>query len=76
MPHGFVENTLQLLLGMDYTQRAALGGAAAATYAAYRRYTRISPDGVPGPGNPSFLHGMLHSPDPPILIAQNMMFDS
>jgi hypothetical protein len=61
MPHEFVENTLRLLLGMDYTQWAALGGAAAATYATYRRYTRISLDDVPGPENPSFLHGMFHS---------------
>jgi hypothetical protein len=61
MPHDFVERILQSLLDMDYTQWAALGGAAAATYAAYRRYTRISFDDVPGPENPSFLHGTLHS---------------
>jgi hypothetical protein len=61
MPHDFAGRIFQSLLDMDYTQWAALGGAAAATYAAYRRYTRISFDDVPGPENPSFLHGMLHS---------------
>jgi hypothetical protein len=60
-PHDFVERTLQFLLDMDYTRWAALGGAAAATYAAYRRYTRASLGDVPGPDNPSFLHGALHT---------------
>ena len=60
MPHEFVEPALRFLLDMDYTQWAALGGAAAAAYAVYRRYTRISLDDVPGPENPSFLYGMLH----------------
>jgi hypothetical protein len=45
---------------MDYKQVAALGGATAVTYAVYRRYSRISLDDVPGPENPSFLHGALH----------------
>ena len=61
MPHDLVERTLQFLLDVNYLQWAALGGAAAATYAAYRRYTGISLDDVPGPENPSFIHGMLHS---------------
>ena len=61
MPHDLVERTLRFLLDVDYTQWAVLGGAAAATYAAYRKYTRISLDDVPGPENPSFLHGALHS---------------
>ena len=60
MPHDLVERTLQLLSDMNYTQWAALGGCAAATYATYRRYTRISLDDVPGPENPSFLHGTPH----------------
>ena len=64
MPSDFVERTLRSLSDMEYTQWAALGGAATATYAAYRRYTRISLDDVPGPENPSFLYGALHSFQP------------
>jgi len=59
MPHEFVEPTLRFLSDMDYSQWTALGGGAAAMYAAYRRYTRISLEDVPGPENPSFLHGAL-----------------
>jgi len=61
MQHDFVESIFRFLSDMEYRQLAALGGAAAATYAVYRRYTRISLDDVPGPENPSFLHGKLHS---------------
>ncbi|KAF9649252.1 cytochrome P450 [Thelephora ganbajun] len=60
MPHHFVERTLQLFWDMDYKQLAAFGGAVAVTYTVYWRYTRISLDDVPGPDNPSFLHG--HQP--------------
>lgn len=59
MPHDFVDSIFRFLSDMDYQQLAALGGATAATYAVYRRYTRISLDDVPGPENPSFLHGTL-----------------
>ena len=55
---------------MDYTQWAALGVGAAVTYAAYRRYTRVSLDDVPGPENPSFLHGTPH------IISRSFVFDS
>ena len=61
MPHHFVERTIQFLSDMHYSQWAALGGSAAVTYAAYRRYTRISLDDVPGPESPSFLYGTLYS---------------
>ena len=60
MPHDFAGRTLRFFPGMDYKQLAALGGAAAVVYAVYRRYSRISLDDVPGPENPSFLHGTLH----------------
>ena len=59
MSHDSVERTLRFLSDMDYSQWAALAGGAAATYATYLRYTRISLDDVPGPENPSFLHGAL-----------------
>ena len=61
MPYDIIERTLWLFSDMDFKQWSALGVAAAATYAVYRRYTRISLDDVPGPENPSFLHGTLHS---------------
>ena len=60
MSHEFARRTLSFLSDMDYKQLAALGGTAAVVYAIYRRYTGISLDDVPGPENPSFLHGMLH----------------
>jgi len=63
MSHDFVERTLRFLSDMDYSQWAALGGGFAAMFVAYRRYTRISLDDVPGPENPSFLHG-TSSPAP------------
>jgi len=68
MPHDFVEHTLRFLSDMDYSQWAALGGGAAVTYAAYRRYTRISLDDVPGPDNPSFLYGTLHPNSRPTVV--------
>lgn len=61
MLHDLVEYTLRFLSDMDYKQAAAFGGAATAIYAMYRRYSRISLDDVPGPENPSFLHGAFSS---------------
>ena len=62
MPYDCVGRTLRIFSDMDYMQLAALGGAAAAlTHAIYRRYSGISLDDVPGPENPSFLHGTPHS---------------
>ena len=55
------EGALRFVSDMDHAQLAALGGAAVVTYAVYRRYTRISLDDIPGPENPSFLHGTLNS---------------
>ena len=55
------ESALRFVSEMDHTQSAALGGAAVVAYAVYQRYTRISLDDIPGPENPSFLHGTLNS---------------
>ena len=69
MSHDFVGRTFQLLSDMDYKRLAALGGTAAVVYAIYRRYTGISLDDVPGPENPSFLHGMYASPRLSVLLS-------
>ena len=61
MSRDFLERTLRFLLDVDYTQWAALGGAIVVAYTVYRRHTKISLDDVPGPENPSFLYGALHS---------------
>jgi len=60
MSHDLARRTLSFLSDMDYKQLAALGGTVAVVYGIYRRYAAISLDDVPGPENPSFLHGMLH----------------
>ena len=61
MPHDIVDRTLRFFSDMDCKRLAALSGAVAVIYGVYRRYSGISLDDVPGPENPSFLHGTSHS---------------